>query len=79
MLWSKSKKLHSLNKIHSFFISDDTIKIRVNENILPLLITHVADLGKHFPAVDLSPSSCTSQINVFVLCFKLFNDIVELY
>ena len=27
MLWSKSKKLHSLGKIHSFFISGDTIKI----------------------------------------------------
>ena len=25
MLWSKSKKLHSLSKIHSFFISGDTI------------------------------------------------------
>ena len=32
MLWSKGKKLHSLSKIHSFFISGDTIKIRVNEN-----------------------------------------------
>ena len=30
MLWSKSKKLHSFSKIHSFFISGDTIKIKVN-------------------------------------------------
>ena len=60
MLWSKSKKLHSLSKIHSFFISGDTIKIRVNENSSPLSITHVDDFGKHFPDVDLSPPSCTS-------------------
>ena len=52
MLWSKSKKLHSLSKIHSFFISGDTIKIRVNENSSPLSITHVDDFGKHFPGVD---------------------------
>ena len=60
MLWSKSKKLHSLSKIHSFFISGDTIKIRVNENSSPLSITHVDDFGKHFPDVDLSPPSRTS-------------------
>ena len=60
MLWSKSKKLHSVSKIYSFFISGDTIKIRVNENSLPLSITHVDDFGKHFPDVDLSPPSRTS-------------------
>ena len=32
VIWEKSKKLHSLGKIHSFFISGDTIKIRVSEN-----------------------------------------------
>ena len=60
MLWSKSKKLHSLSKQHSFFISGDTIKIRINENSSPLSITHVDDFGKHFPDVDLSPPSHTS-------------------
>ena len=60
MLWSKSKKLHSLSEIHSFFISGDTIKIRINENSSPLSITHVDDIGKPFPDVDLSPPSCTS-------------------
>ena len=57
MLWSKSKKLHSLGKIHSFFISGDTIKIRVNENSSPSSIAHADDFGKHFPDVDLSPPS----------------------
>ena len=37
VLWSKSKKLHSL--IVSF-ISGDKIKIKVSENSLPLFITH---------------------------------------
>ena len=55
VLWSKSKKLHSLGKINSFFISGDTIKIKVNENSLPLSITHVDDFGKHFLDIDLSP------------------------
>ena len=60
MLWSKTKKLHSLRKIHSFSTSGDTIKIRVNENSSSLSITHVGDFGKHFPDVDLSPPSRTS-------------------
>ena len=55
MIWAKSKKLHSLAKFHSFFISGDTIKIRDNENSSPLSLTHVADFGKYFPDVDLSP------------------------
>ena len=55
VLWSKSKKLHSLGKISSFFISSDTIKITVSKNSLPLSITHVDDFGKYFPDIDLSP------------------------
>ena len=56
VLWSKSKKLHSLGKINSFFfISGDTIKIRVGENSLHLSITHVDDSRKYFPDIDLSP------------------------
>ena len=60
MLWSKSKKLYNLSKIHSFFISGDTIKIRVNESSSPLSLTHVDNFGKHFPDVYLSRPSCTS-------------------
>ena len=60
MLWSKSKKLHSLSKIHKFCLFSDTIKIKVNENSSLLSITHVDDFGKHFPDVDLSPPSRTS-------------------
>ena len=55
VIWSKSKMLHSLGKINSFFISGDTIKIKVNENSLPLSVTHIDDFGKYFPNIDLSP------------------------
>ena len=54
VLWSKSKRLRDLNKIHSFYISNNGIKIRIHENSKPIIITHVADLEKHFPGIDLS-------------------------
>ena len=56
MLWSKSKKLPTLGKINSFYISNGTIRIKISENSSPLSITHVNDFGKHFPDIDLSPS-----------------------
>ena len=55
IIWSHSKKLHSLGKINSFFISGDTIKTKVSENSLPLSVTHVDDFGKYFPDTDRSP------------------------
>ena len=58
MLWSKSKKLHSLSKICNFFISGDMIKNRVNENSSLLSITHVDDFSKH--SLMLICPSCTS-------------------
>ena len=39
-----------------FFISGDTIKIRVSENSSLLSLTHVHDFGKYFPDIDLSPT-----------------------
>lgn len=53
-LWSKSKKLQTLGKINSFFISDNTITIKISENCLPLSITHVDDFRKDFPNIDLT-------------------------
>ena len=58
VLWSKSKKLQNLAKFIVFFISGDTIKIKINENSPPLSVTHVDDFGNYFPDVDLSPPSC---------------------
>ena len=55
VIWAKSKKLHNLGKIHSFFISGDTVKIRLSENSSPLSLTHIEDFGKYFPDVDFLP------------------------
>ena len=54
VLWSKSERLRDLNEIHSFYISNNGIKIRIHKNSKPIIITHVADLEKHFPGIDLS-------------------------
>ena len=56
ILWSKTKRLQSMGKINSFFISGGTVKIRIDENSKPLAITHLDDLAINFPGVDLSPS-----------------------
>ena len=56
-LWSKSKKLRSLGKIPSFFISNNTIKTKLQENSNPDSIKHSSDFQKFFPDVDLVPSN----------------------
>ena len=55
MLWWKTKRLQSIGKINSFFISCGIVKIEINENSKPLAITHLDDLVINFPNVDLSP------------------------
>ena len=44
----------SIRKSHSFFISGDTIKIRVREICPPLSLSNVDDFGEHFPDVAMS-------------------------
>ena len=66
VLWSKSKKLHSLVKINRFFILGDTIKIKVSENSLPLSITHVDDFVKYFHDIDVSLHERCVWINTSV-------------
>ena len=51
----KKQEITVLAKFIGFFISGDTIKIRVSENSSPLSLIHVHDLLKYFPEVDLSP------------------------
>ena len=55
LLWSKTKKLHSMGKIHNLFISNGTIKIKRSERSSSLAITHDPDFEKYFPGMDLSP------------------------
>ena len=72
-LWSKSKKLRSLGKIYSFFISNSIIKIKLQENSDPESITHSSVFDKFFPDVDLSP-----PVNK-LLTTKLFIHLCWLY
>ena len=56
-LWSKSKKLQSLGRIRGYFISNGKIKLKVQENSDPLVVTYCSDFEKFFPVVDLSPTN----------------------
>ena len=65
VLWSKSRKLLLFGKIHSFYISNTTIKIKINENSSLLPGTFNDDFEKHFPDIGLSLSrSCTCKMNM---------------
>ena len=57
VLWAKSKRLHHLQKIFSFYVSNDSIKIKIKENDKGIKITHTANFEKYFPGSDLSPPS----------------------
>ena len=57
LLWSKSKKLQSLGRIHSYFISNGKIKLKVQENSDPLVVTHCSDFKNFFRGVDISPAN----------------------
>ena len=54
ILWSKSKALFTMGKIHSCFISNGSVKIRLQERRPSVPITHTADFVNYFPGVDLS-------------------------
>ena len=54
--WSQIKKLRTLGKINSYYVSNGIVRIKISENSSPLSITQVDDFGKHFPDIDLSPS-----------------------
>ena len=54
IFWSKSKALFTMGKIHSYFISNGSVKILLQEKGPSIPITHTADFEKYFPGVDLS-------------------------
>ena len=59
-LWSKSKKLHSKGRIHSFYNTGESIKITVHESSTPLAIIDDIDFEYHFQDVDLPTSTSNS-------------------
>ena len=50
-----------MGRIHSFYITSESIKIKVHKNSTPLAITHVNDFEYHFADVDLSPTSTSNS------------------
>ena len=54
VLWSKSKALFTIGKIHSYFIPNRSPKKSLQEKEPSIPITHTADFEKYFPGVDLS-------------------------
>ena len=50
-----------MGRIQSFYIADESIKIKVHENSTPIAITHVNDFKYHFPDVGLSAISSSSS------------------
>ena len=57
ILWSKSKRLHSMGIINSFYISRGTVKLKL---LGIVTITHLNDFTVHFPNVDVSPPAESS-------------------
>ena len=53
-MWSKSEYLHRMGKIFSYYVSDGTVKIKIQATSQPQSIIHTSDLNKLFPDVDLS-------------------------
>ena len=47
-MWSLCKRLHLKKLIHSFWVSNGNVSLKVRENTPVLLVTHVRDLEKSF-------------------------------
>ena len=53
MLWRKCKKLLTNKFIDSFWVSNGSIRLRVENKNRPCVITHISDLEVLFPGNDI--------------------------
>ena len=51
LLWSTRKKLHGKGRIFRWYVSNVSIKIKLQENSRPLYISHMEDFQKYCPDV----------------------------
>ena len=58
----KSKRLQAMKQIHSCYVSNGTVKVKLEENSRPLSIMHAIDFEKHFPGIDLGSPTMTLQL-----------------
>ena len=75
-LWNKCKKLKGVDKLHLFFVSNGTVKVKILENRAKP-ITHEADLKKMFPDINVNNlqfvrSSFFLFELIFLIHFELF-------
>ena len=68
MLWSKCKRLYEAGNIRYFYISCDTIKIKITENSSHIAITHTQNFTKYFPEVDSLPTALQNIVALFKCC-----------
>ena len=52
LLWSTSRKLHGKGRVFGWYVSNGSIKIKLQENRRPLYISHMEDFKKYFSDVD---------------------------
>ena len=52
LLWSISKKSHGNDKIFGWYVSNWSIKTKLQENIRPIYISHMEDIKKYCHDVD---------------------------
>ena len=52
-LWSKCKRLSANKYMHTFWVLNSSMKIKVRENSKPNTISHITDLEKVFPDNEL--------------------------
>lgn len=52
-LWIKCKRLRDGNQIHSFWITNGSIRLKLSETSRVQEITHISDLEEHFPGSPL--------------------------
>ena len=58
-----------MKQIHSCYVSNGTVKVKLEENSRPISFTHATDFDKHFPGIDRSPPvRCINPIVMVLLC-----------
>ena len=55
ILWCQGKKIHSIDRIHSFYIAAESLETMVHENNSRLATTHFIDFEYYFPELCLLP------------------------
>ena len=76
-LWNKWKKLKGVGKLHLFFVSNGTVKVKILENRAKP-ITHEADLKKMFRDIDVNNLQFVKR-SIFSLLVNLFDTFWVIY